>query len=949
MIDNTAEQLKEKPIEIFTLPEEIRDPLVLAELVDKEAAHYLFQSFFPHLPLDMIKDINCGSITVRVDNWAHGYARLLDENVDHMSPEWRIHFAQIVMRCGDEEGAIKLVEQAYKEDPELMDGFARLGGLYRLHSYWAGAHNLMKKDVELDRISWFWKLQYAEIVAELESMQNAVSLVESVYKEHPEATDGFAILGGVFNRQGKSLNAYEYLYLDYEKNKLSAKRKLLLSRLTLRCLNDLNESKRLVAEAYSEDKDISDGYAILAMTMISKSSYYSEYDQLGLIPAQPAKNKIVESAILLFNKDDKLQRLTPIMRTTLARLYAQINNEEKAIKNVILAEKKQKNLTNSYAKVQSGLVLNDKMIKPYIMKLKKQLLPNTSSEESAILIEAISAISPKKTKPSVILFGASTAGRNSFHKLNGWCEIIGFCDNDIKKQGEIILGKPIFSPEHLSDMQYDKIIVCSMYENEIIKQLVDDLKISDKKIERANLPLSVGLLRKMANVSYKEDVDLRYLKFMTEVITTACNSYHSFKNCDDSISIIANYVKRLPSVQEKSKKITPNEKPTKIALCAQRIKAGHQDSHVYHFFAIAAELAKYADAEVHIIATHENQLHEWRSGFIPYQTQLNKYYVQKIASSIIDETYLQRIKLHYLDSIGIDTIIKTAEKIIDINPDVVIYPSGRIYGNESTAIRRVIHNFIPSVFIFTNHIDPADKYNDLIIASTQHKINTVYNNLPVRIQLQPGFESRWKNLIYNKLSKNNQVMISTMAGNRMAQAFKTMPEKTIQSLVSILDNVSSCTWYLVGASNINALINSHPLIRHYAKKRRIIVLPRLLPNEFESLISKSQLYLCPPNFYGGSASSIIACRYGVPILCFSDSDIASRQPSHLVFKDNQINEFIELAIKALLNEETHRMIVAEQHDWIRYLGQSRTENFYNLLCLAAKNSKSRFHKNLSGT
>lgn len=946
MADNTAEKLTEKQIEVFTLPEEIRDPLVLAELVDKEAAHYLFQSFFPHLPLDMIKDIDCGPINVRVDNWAHGYARLLDENVDHMSPEWRVHFAQIVMRCGDEEGAVKLVEQAYEEDPELVDGFARLGGLYRLHAYWAGAYNLMEKDVVAQRITPEWKLRYAEVVAEFRDFGQAERIVAEAYAENPEVQDGYARLGWCHVRRNDWHSAYRYMLLDAADDRLSPHWKIHFADAVVTNFGDLDRSFKLIDEAYQEDLTLRDGYSRIAWKYKLMLDYPEDYNFDGYESINwhlTTASLPLPDTIKHITKDMELGRLTPGKKTLLARLYALQNDMETARNLIVSAEAEKPGVANAYARISSGIVINDERIKTFI-KTFRQNTRETSDclkSEPEIVNELVHSITPKNSKPNVILFGASGAGRSAFHKLNGWYNIVGFCDNDPKKQGKTILGQPVFPPEALIDLTYDKIIVCSMFEDEIIMQLIENLKISEEKIERADLPLTAGLLRRLADVSGKEKFDLEHVKSMAETIFATCNTYNSLKKCDDAISTIANYIARLPNIRKKTRSLTKNDNPVRIVICVQRIKAGHQDSHVLHFFAIAAELVKHAHAEVHIVSTHENQMHAKEVGFIPCQTQLNKYFSQKVSRNIIDEKHLKHIYLHYFDNIGLNGTIESSKKILDINPDVIIYPSGRNFGNESTVIRRILHNFLPTVFIFTNYVDLVDKYNDLIISSGNHNINSRYKDLPVIAQLYPGLESNWKKLTYNQPLNNNPIIISAIAGNRMSQAFQNMPEESIRSLMCILDKVPSSTWYLVGASNKKNLMDSHPLIRHYAQKDRIRIFPRLLPNEFESLVSKSQLYISPPHFYGGGASSIIACKNGVPILCFKDSDVASRQPPHLVFDNSQIDKFTELAIDLLQDDHKHQEVAREQHEWVTRLGRSKTVKFYNLLCLAARTAKNR--------
>lgn len=48
---------------------------------------------------------------------------------------------------------IQEIEQAYAADPTLQDGFVMLGGVHRAARNWPEAHALMRRDLELGRMS----------------------------------------------------------------------------------------------------------------------------------------------------------------------------------------------------------------------------------------------------------------------------------------------------------------------------------------------------------------------------------------------------------------------------------------------------------------------------------------------------------------------------------------------------------------------------------------------------------------------------------------------------------------------------------------------------------------------------------------------------------------------------------------------------------------------------
>lgn len=87
-------------------------------------------------------------------------------------------------------------------------------------------------------------------------------------------------------------------------------------------------------------------------------------------------------------------------------------------------------------------------------------------------------------KEKVIIYG--TGGSSShFVKVDfnkDKFELVAFCDSDCTKWGHMFLEKKIVSPLQLSDMQFDKIIIASVFVNEITDKLVDNYQIERTKI-----------------------------------------------------------------------------------------------------------------------------------------------------------------------------------------------------------------------------------------------------------------------------------------------------------------------------------------------------------------------------------------------------------------------------------------------------------------------------------
>jgi phosphorylcholine metabolism protein LicD len=74
---------------------------------------------------------------------------------------------------------------------------------------------------------------------------------------------------------------------------------------------------------------------------------------------------------------------------------------------------------------------------------------------------------------NIILFGASEFGKKAleYYKTKDDINIIAFCDNDIKKHNKFIDNIEIISPKEIKNTNYNLIIITSLYDEEIYKQL----------------------------------------------------------------------------------------------------------------------------------------------------------------------------------------------------------------------------------------------------------------------------------------------------------------------------------------------------------------------------------------------------------------------------------------------------------------------------------------------
>lgn len=93
------------------------------------------------------------------------------------------------------------------------------------------------------------------------------------------------------------------------------------------------------------------------------------------------------------------------------------------------------------------------------------------------------AIWPFMMRQRVLIFGAGSGGVSFFKRNRHRYEVIGFLDNGKSKRGSLVHGVPIYAPEDISLLVYEKIIIASDYYREIYDQLINEIGIDKNKIE----------------------------------------------------------------------------------------------------------------------------------------------------------------------------------------------------------------------------------------------------------------------------------------------------------------------------------------------------------------------------------------------------------------------------------------------------------------------------------
>ena len=122
-------------------------------------------------------------------------------------------------------------------------------------------------------------------------------------------------------------------------------------------------------------------------------------------------------------------------------------------------------------------------------------------------------------KEKVIVFGAGTYGSHTIERYREEKEILFCIDNNKLKIGQVLKGLTVLSPSALLNSEFDKVLIASVYRDEIYDQLVNSLNIHPNKIEtvgldsvipRANVQRACAFSKLDYLIKIFKDIDLNY-------------------------------------------------------------------------------------------------------------------------------------------------------------------------------------------------------------------------------------------------------------------------------------------------------------------------------------------------------------------------------------------------------------------------------------------------------
>jgi len=93
-----------------------------------------------------------------------------------ISPSWQLFYAQMIYRCSDLESAIKLVEDAYRLDKGLLDGFAHIAWIAYEKDDFVESLKLFRRDHKERRLSEEWLANWQVVKSRLTGTCDDISL-----------------------------------------------------------------------------------------------------------------------------------------------------------------------------------------------------------------------------------------------------------------------------------------------------------------------------------------------------------------------------------------------------------------------------------------------------------------------------------------------------------------------------------------------------------------------------------------------------------------------------------------------------------------------------------------------------------------------------------------------------------------------------------------------------
>lgn len=467
----------------------------------------------------------------------------------------------------------------------------------------------------------------------------------------------------------------------------------------------------------------------------------------------------------------------------------------------------------------------------------------------------------------------------------------------------------------------------------------DDTKMIGRihrKVMRCNAQLAMEELKKGDRVAAAE--------YMAQAVEAVDYPIY-LKMRRDMVDPIVAYARDVLETRG-AKPVQPADKPLNIIICLDVIKISPVHSHKHLYLSLAASLASLDPRiRVHLVATYERQI-SWNAGFEDYYRPDNIAALRDFIEEKVPEDLRERISVRYFESFGLRGVITTCEKILQMQPDMILYGGGRTgyHANESLLARHVLHKYVPTGFFFVQSNNDVDEVVDVIIARGDHPLNGDPQDALVRTSPYPPFPGLQAAVVPERLvslPQDRKRILTAWVGIRLNKTLERYQNNEINRILDLLDRTPDADWHLIGAEEPESLLAFHKRFGRMRKAGRIVVHPVLDYDEFYHMASSAALFFQPPGFTGGGGGASIARNNDVPIICFEHSDVAPLQPQDYVFPEDALDEGIEAAYEMLTDDQARSTLVNKQGSLLELRRSEAPGQFYDAMQAGLAHFKER--------
>ena len=266
------------------------------------------------------------------------------------------------------EAVIEHIGLRYNRKPTLMDGYSKLGNIYRMKKRYDIALDLFEKDRISNRMTPVYRQILAYILAKTNANEEAIEEINHAYLADPTLSDGYNLIDSKSGRQ---------TFCDDDVNDLKhgsddkgrAVEHLMELSLFHAQNEDLEKAATLVSTAYKKDDGLLDGYAGIGEIL----SAFAQF----------------EKALVFYKKDYNLGRLSPQKKISYAKLLAHFSRVNEAEKEVSCAYAENRLVRDGFATIGTVFRIRGLFDTAFDYFDKDRLLDRISPKQRHILADQL--------------------------------------------------------------------------------------------------------------------------------------------------------------------------------------------------------------------------------------------------------------------------------------------------------------------------------------------------------------------------------------------------------------------------------------------------------------------------------------------------------------------------------------------------------------------------------